>query len=104
MARAAHLLCAHYLPVGRATALMGGLVGAPVSTGFMAGVRGRAARLLEQTFLPRVRQLLREAGVLHVDETVRHEAPVRREALGVEGGGRPSRRVVAAARSKRSAA
>ena len=35
---------------------------------------------------------------------VRHEAPVRREALGVEGGGRPSRRVVAAARSKRSAA
>jgi transposase len=69
LARAAHLLCAHYLPVGRATALMGGLVGAPVSTGFMAGVRGRAARLLEQTFLPRVRQLLREAGVLHVDET-----------------------------------
>ena len=35
---------------------------------------------------------------------VRHEAPVRREALGVEGGGRPSRRVVAAARLKRSAA
>jgi transposase len=35
---------------------------------------------------------------------VRHEAPVRREALGVEGGGRPSRRVVAAARSKLSAA
>jgi hypothetical protein len=35
---------------------------------------------------------------------VRHEALVRREALGVEGGGRPSRRVVAAARSKRSAA
>ena len=38
------------------------------------------------------------------DNTVRHEALVRREALGVEGGGRPSRRVVAAARSKRSAA
>ena len=38
------------------------------------------------------------------DNTVRHEALVRREALGVEGGGRPSRRVVAAARSKLSAA
>jgi hypothetical protein len=35
---------------------------------------------------------------------VRHEALVRREALGVEGGGRPSRRVVAAARWKLSAA
>jgi transposase InsO family protein len=39
-----------------------------------------------------------------VEHYVRHEALVRREALGVEGGGRPSRRVVAAARSKRSAA
>ncbi len=35
---------------------------------------------------------------------VRHEALVRREALRVEGGGRPSRRVVAAARWKLSAA
>ncbi len=40
----------------------------------------------------------------YLEHYVRHEAPVRREALGVEGGGRPSRRVVAAARSKRSAA
>ena len=40
----------------------------------------------------------------YVDHYVRHEAPVRREALGVEGGGRPPRRVVAAARSKLSAA
>ena len=104
LATAAELTCAHYLPVGRATALLATLTGAGVSVGFMAGVRGRAARLLEQHFLPRVRQLLRSVGVLHADETVRHEAPVRREALGVEGGGRPSRRVVAAARSKRSAA
>jgi len=35
---------------------------------------------------------------------VRHEAPVRREALGVEGGGRPSRWAVAAAWWKLSAA
>jgi transposase len=40
-----------------------------VSTGFMAGVRARAARLLEATFLPRVHQLLRSVGVLHADET-----------------------------------
>ena len=35
----------------------------------MAGVRGRAARLHEREFLPRVRELLRQVGVLHVDET-----------------------------------
>jgi transposase len=45
------------------------LTGAGVSVGFMAGVRARAARLLEQHFLPRVRQLLRSVGVLHADET-----------------------------------
>ena len=68
LARAAELLCAHYLPVGRATALMTSLLGISVSVGFMGGVRARAARLLEQTFMPRVRELLRSAGVLHVDE------------------------------------
>jgi transposase len=55
--------------VHRAAALMGSMLGVSVSTGFMAGVRGRAARLLEAGFLPRVRELLRAAGVLHVDET-----------------------------------
>ncbi|MDQ4032824.1 MAG: IS66 family transposase [Actinomycetota bacterium] len=69
LARAAELLCAHYLPVLRATRLMASLVGVTVSTGFMAGVRRRAAALLEMTFLPRVRELLREVGVLHADET-----------------------------------
>jgi transposase len=69
LARAAQLLCGHYLPVARAARLMASMLGVPVSTGFMAGVRGRAARLLEQQFLPRVRQLLRQVGVLHVDET-----------------------------------
>lgn len=69
LARAAELLCAHYLPVARATGLMASLVGVGVSTGFMAGVRHRAAVLLEAAFLPRVRELLREVGVLHADET-----------------------------------
>jgi transposase len=49
--------------------LMTSMLGVGVSTGFMAGVRGRAARLLEISFLPRVRELLRQVGVLHVDET-----------------------------------
>jgi transposase len=68
LARAAELLCAHYLPVARASRLMASLLGVRVSTGFMAGVRHRAAALLEQAFLPRVRQLLRQVGVLHADE------------------------------------
>ena len=69
LATAAELTCAHYLPVGRATALLATLAGVDVSVGFMAGVRGRAARLLEQHFLPRVRELLQSVGVLHADET-----------------------------------
>jgi transposase len=69
LARAAELLCGHYLPVARAARLMASMLGVGVSTGFMAGVRGRAARLLEISFLPRVRELLRQGGVLHVDET-----------------------------------
>ena len=69
LARAAELLCAHYLPVARATALMASLLGVAVSVGFMATVRRRAAVLLEHTFLPRVCQLLHQAGVLHADET-----------------------------------
>jgi transposase len=69
LAAAAELTCAHYLPVGRAAALMATLAGIAVSVGFIAGVRGRAARLLETAFLPRVRELLGRVGVLHVDET-----------------------------------
>jgi len=69
LAQAAELLCAHYLPVGRATRLMRSLLGVSVSVGFMAGVRARTARALETQFLPRVRELLRGVGVLHVDET-----------------------------------
>lgn len=69
LARAAELVCAHYLPVARAAHLMRSMLGVGVSTGFVATIRHRAAQLLESTFLPRVRELLRGVGVLHVDET-----------------------------------
>src|SRR4029453_11112491 len=69
LATTAELTCAHYLPVGRAAALMATLAGMPVSVGVVAVPRGRPARLLEAAFLPRVRDLLGRVGVLHVDET-----------------------------------
>ena len=67
-ARAALAVCAHYLPAGRAAALVASLTGVKVSAGFVAGVRGRAAARLDP-FLDRVRVLLRESGVLYADET-----------------------------------
>jgi transposase len=69
IARAALLTCAHYLPVGRARNLLEALSGIDVSTGFLAGIRGRAARRLEKTFLPHLQALLASAPVLHADET-----------------------------------
>jgi transposase len=69
LARAALLTCGHYLPVGRSRQLLESLTGMDVSTGLLAGVRGRAARKLEKTFLPRVRALLAGAAVVHADET-----------------------------------
>jgi transposase len=69
LARAALLTCGHYLPVGRSRQLLEALTGIDVSTGLLAGVRGRAARILEKMFLPRVRALLVGAPVLHADET-----------------------------------
>jgi len=68
-AQAANVLCGHYLPVGRSAALLAATLGVKVSTRFLAGIRRRAAGRLEDTLLPRVRDLLRTAGVLHVDET-----------------------------------
>jgi transposase len=67
-ARAALAVCAHYLPVGRAAALVRSLTGVNVSAGFIAGVRGRAAARLGP-FMDRVRVLLRDAAVLYADET-----------------------------------
>ncbi|MET7532732.1 IS66 family transposase [Streptomyces goshikiensis] len=69
-ARAAWLLCAHHLPVRRAAGVLATLLGAQVSTGFVASVRSRAARLLEAAFLPRVRELIAAAPVAHADETI----------------------------------
>ena len=67
-AQVANLASAHYIPVGRAAQLMGEVTGLPVSAGWMAGVRHKAAGRLEP-FMDRVRVLLREAGVLYADET-----------------------------------
>jgi transposase len=69
LARAALLTCAHYLPIGRSRDLLEALTGIDVSTGFLAGIRGRAARKLEQRFLPHLQALLASAPVLHADET-----------------------------------
>lgn len=51
VARAALLTGAHYLPVGRARDLLEALTAIDVSPGFLAGIRGRAARRLEKQFL-----------------------------------------------------
>src|SRR6266545_2593541 len=67
-AHAANLTVANHVPVGRAALLLGDLLGVGCSVGFVAGVRGRAAGLLEP-FMARVGALLGQAGVLGVDET-----------------------------------
>jgi transposase len=69
LARAALLTCGHFLPVGRSRQLLEALAGIDVSTGFLAGIRGRAARKLEKRFLTHVREMLASAPVLHADET-----------------------------------
>lgn len=68
-ARAALLTCGHYLPIGRSRQLLEALTAIDVSTGFLSGVRGRAARRLEHKFAPHLRELLASAPVLHADET-----------------------------------
>jgi transposase len=67
-AQAANLASAQYVPVGRAAQLMRDMTGLPVSAGWMAGVRHKAAGKLEP-FMDHVRGLLRQAGVLYADET-----------------------------------
>jgi transposase len=69
LARAALLTCGHFLPIGRARALLETLTGMDVSTGLLAGVRGRAARRLEKRFVAHMQALLATAPVLHADET-----------------------------------
>jgi transposase len=69
LARAALLTCAHYLPIGRARDLLEKLTAVDISTGFLAGIRSRAARKLEKKFLGHMTTLLAGAPVLHADET-----------------------------------
>jgi transposase len=69
LARAALLTCAHHLPIGRARDLLEALSAIDVSTGFLAGIRGRAARRLEKKVLGHMKKLLAGAMVLHADET-----------------------------------
>ena len=69
-AQAANLTAGHYIPVYRATLLLCQLAGLRVSTGWMAGIRGKAAALVEGSgFMERVRELLRAAAAVHADET-----------------------------------
>ena len=46
-AQAANLTCGHHIPVYRATLLLCQLAGIAVSTGWMAGIRAKAAALVE---------------------------------------------------------
>jgi transposase len=69
-AQAANLTCGHHIPVYRATLLLCQLAGITVSTGWMAGIRGKAAVLVEASgFMDRVRELLKAAPAVHADET-----------------------------------
>jgi transposase len=69
-AQAANLVSGHHMPIYRATLLLCQLAGVAVSTGWMAGIRGRAAGLVESGgFTARVRELLKEAAAARADET-----------------------------------
>ena len=68
--RVADVVVGHHVPVHRSTVLVMELLGMQVSTGFAAGLRGRAAALIrEGGFLEAVRKLLAAAPVVHADET-----------------------------------
>jgi transposase len=69
-AQAANLVSGHHVPIYRATLLLCQLAGTAVSTGWMAGIRRRAAGLVEASgFMDRVRELLKTAAAVHADET-----------------------------------
>src|SRR5271169_5099024 len=69
-AQAANLVSGHHIPIYRATLLLCQLAGIAVSAGWMAGIRGKAAALVEASgFMDRVRELLKTAAAVHADET-----------------------------------
>lgn len=68
--RVADVVIGHHVPVHRSTVLVMELVGMQVSTGFAAGLRGRAAALIRDGgFCDAVKRLLATAPVVHADET-----------------------------------
>ncbi|MEV6945524.1 IS66 family transposase [Streptomyces sp. NPDC051172] len=77
-AKVADAVLGDHIPVHRSTLLVMELCAARVSTGFAASLRGRAARLLEETFLPAVRALIITAPVVHADETFTRTAGATR--------------------------
>ena len=69
-AQAANLAVGHHIPIYQATLVLCQLAGIAVSTGWMAGIRGKAAALVEASgFMDRVRELLKTAAAVHADET-----------------------------------
>jgi transposase len=74
-AQAANLVSGHHIAVYRATLLLCQLAGVAVSTGWMAGIRGGAAGLVEASgFMDRVRELLKASPAVHADETLARAA------------------------------
>lgn len=68
--RVADVVVGHHVPIRRSTILVMELLGIQVSTGFAAGLRGRAAALIRDGgFLDAVKKLLAAAPVVHADES-----------------------------------
>ncbi|USY20462.1 IS66 family transposase [Nocardiopsis exhalans] len=67
-AAGAYLMSAHHLPVERASEIMADLLGARVSTGWLAGL-GRRAHTLLEGFDTQVRRAITASPVVHADET-----------------------------------
>ena len=69
-AQAANLTCGNFVPSGRAAVLMAETAGIKMSLGWVAGVRAKAAALVESSgFTDLVAGLLRQAEAVHADET-----------------------------------
>ena len=67
-ATALYLMVGQHLPVARTAVLLSQVCGAPVSTGWLAGLSGEAGEALSP-FLDELRRQLAAEDVLHADET-----------------------------------
>ena len=67
-ALAIYLVVRQHLPIGRAAEMLSDVIGAPVSWGWLCAIQQEAHRLLGP-FLDEVRAQLRDAAVVHADET-----------------------------------